>query len=962
MSVDRTKVLEAAQKHLAKGAFDKAIAEFQKLVVADPSDVRTWLKIGDLQSKIGKSKDAVDTYLRVADQYSAQGFHLKAVAVHKQILKLDGTRLDVQLKLAAAYESLQLVSDALGTFEQVAAAQARSGDIPAAVNTLARMVELDPESVPTRIKYAEALSRTGRTKEAADAFEAGASLLKAQGRIDDYLKVAERLLYHREGDVELSRELAKLYLERNDAKRALSKLQTCFKSDPKHVPTLELLAQAFEQLGQLPKTVSVYREVARIHGEAGKGPERAATLKRILELDPGDAEARQALATFASQPKSVAPPARRDLAPPPGAVVEPSSRHEAARAAAVAASQASGGEHDDHTLHGDPMEMDDDGDVVVEAEEMEESELSEAEAEALAALDADLDGEAIEADELAGDAPKSEAPDSESVEVGDDDDVLIVDEAPESVPARAPSYRAPARSAPAAAGTLPPEVAREAQIAKLLTECDVYLRYGLKQKVVDQLRRVLDIDPSHVEAREKLKDVLVDRGEHVEAAAELLVLAELFTTSKPSLASMYLRQAAELDPGNPELEARLAALSSPGTLASPSRTSLPPATFEPPTKERPSVPEAPVAPVVPPPASVSISIPKPKGLVPRPVVAPPPPDSVPPQPLSVPPEDGVFFVEDEPHTAEEAPASEKTVYEEMPDDGLLDPMSPEEFEKAPLRPSMAGPSMDAMDRVSRPSLPPGEVEELLDEAEFFVAQGLYDEAIAMLSEARNAHPKNRLLADKIAELEEARAAAAASQPAPPADADRSYELAEKLQGELDAGPVGETGSDVLDVEQVFAQFKKGVEQQVGLEDTDTHFDLGIAYKEMGLLQDAISEFEICAANPVRECIAHTMIGLCLIEKNDITGAIGHFKKGLYADQKTDREELGLYYELGRAYEQLRDPKEAVYYYEKVKKRDPGFRGVDDRIRALTTPSGTSPTPAAPVDDIDAAFDDLMGKD
>jgi tetratricopeptide (TPR) repeat protein len=696
VSVDRTKVLEAAQKHLAKGAFDKAIAEFQKLVVADPSDVRTWLKIGDLQSKIGKAKDAVDTYMRVADQYSGQGFHLKAVAVHKQILKLDGTRLDVQLKLAAAYESLQLVSDALGTFEQVAAAQARSGDIPAAVNTLARMVELDPESVPTRIKYAEALSRTGRTKDAADAFEAGASLLKSQGRIDDYLKVAERLLYHREGDVELSRELARLYLERNDAKRALAKLQTSFKSDPKHVPTLELLAQAFEQLGQLPKTISVYREVARIHGEAGKGPERAATLKRILELDPGDAEARQALASFANQPKSVAPP-RRDLAPPPGAVVEPSGRlghdrvgHEAARAAAIAAS--AGRDLDDQTLHGDPMEMEDD-DVIVDSDEgeMVESELSEAEAEALAALDADIDGEAIEADELAGDLPtRGDEGDSveEAVDVGDGDDVVIVEDGVESI-------RAP-QEVPA---SLPPEVAREAQIAKLLTECDVYLRYGLKQKVVDQLRRVLDIDPSHVEAREKLKDVLVDRGENAAAAAELMVLADLFSAAKPSLASLYLRQAAELDPGNPELEARMASFaasapSSSGSLRAPHPD------FEPPTTDR----AANVA-AAPPPSSQSISVPKPKGLVPRPVMPPPAPDSIPPASPSIPPEDGVFFVEDEAATGEEIPpASEKTAYDEIRADDLLDPMSPEEFEKAPLRPSLVDVGMD---RVSRPSLPAG---------------------------------------------------------------------------------------------------------------------------------------------------------------------------------------------------------------------------------------------------------------
>ncbi|MDQ3035339.1 MAG: tetratricopeptide repeat protein, partial [Myxococcota bacterium] len=314
MSVDRTKILEAAQKHLAKGAYDKAIVEFQKLVKADPSDVRTWLKIGDLHAKKGSTRDAVDTYARVADQYASQGFFLKAVAVHKQILKLDPSRLDVHLKLAEAYENLQLVSDALATYEQVAGGYARAGNIDKALETLGKMVELDPESIPVRIKYAEALSKANRTKEAADAFEAGGKLLKAQGRIDDFIKVAERLLFHRTEDVAIARELSQLYLERQDAKRALAKLQICFKADPKDVPTLEMLAEAFRQLGQLPKTISVYREVARIHQEAARAEERARTLKRILELDPGDAEARQALASYA-QPVAPATPARRTPLP-----------------------------------------------------------------------------------------------------------------------------------------------------------------------------------------------------------------------------------------------------------------------------------------------------------------------------------------------------------------------------------------------------------------------------------------------------------------------------------------------------------------------------------------------------------------------------------------------------------------------------------------------------------------------
>lgn len=923
MSVDRTKVLEAAQKHLAKGAFDKAIAEFQKLVKADPKDVRTWLKIGDLQDKVGQKKEAVETYSRVAEQYAQQGFFLKAVAVFKQILKLDPTRLDVQLKLAEMYEQLQLVSDALQTYEMVAGAYARAGDMERALGTLGRMVALDEANIPTRIKYAEALSRAGKTAEAAKAFEAGANLLKQSGRIDDYLKVAERLLYHRPDDVALSRELAQMYLDRNDGKRALAKLQVCFKADPKDVQTLDMLASAFEQLGQLPKTISVYREVARIHAEAHRPEERALTLKRILTLDPGDAEARQALAAYAAP----AAPPKRDFGPPPGAVIEPSRPAQRAPT----------------------------------AEELEEF---EPEAEL---LESDEDEDGLSPEEAAA----LEAAEASTVDYGDDaeqaddaEDVIIVEE---SIPPPPMEPAAPARMSEAARTSLPPEVAREAQIAKLLTECEVFLRYGLKQKVVEQLRRVLTIDPRHVEARERLKDVLVDRGETTAAAAELVTLADQFSAEKPAVAVLYLRQALEIDPGNGDATARLEQLAPDPVKAA--------------AKASPKL--------VPPPGAL-----RPPASIPSP--APPAPAA----------DDEIFFVDDEaPKTSPEPEAAtgdespfdddERTMYGApegvvLADDdntlgtetGLesdvptgtvvsaaprdpLAPISPEEFESVPLRPSapeIAAPQ--GLERVSRTSMAPGEVEELLDEAEFFVAQGLYEEARGLLSDALAAHPRHPVIRDKLAEVSEAadQAAAAAAQSA--STADQSFELAERLAEELGGGEAAApAGSDVLDVEQVFAQFKKGVEAQVGLEDTDTHFDLGIAYKEMGLLADAIAEFGLCLANPQRVCIAETMIGLCHIEKGEIAEAVIHYKKGLYADHKTDREELGLYYELGRAYELLGDPKEALYYYEKVKKRDATFRNVDDRIDALARPAPAQSVVAAnPTDDIDAVFDDLMGKE
>jgi tetratricopeptide (TPR) repeat protein len=351
-------------------------------------------------------------------------------------------------------------------------------------------------------------------------------------------------------------------------------------------------------------------------------------------------------------------------------------------------------------------------------------------------------------------------------------------------------------------------------------------------------------------------------------------------------------------------------------------------------------------------------------------------------------DDGVVFIDEEEEEAPAPPAEDEDVitmdavvpieegapayvtsdaepdeaYSAPPADALA-PMSPEEFEAAPLRPSTPGDVEAAKERLS---LPPGEVEEILEESEFFVAQGLLSEARGTLQEALTTFPDHPILMDKLNELAEMEIAQQSSAGDLAAeDEDESFLLAEKLAEELGPDESGtDVGSDVLDVESVFAQFKKGVEEQIGLEDTDTHFDLGIAYKEMGLLDDAIHEFDLSKGNPQRECIAYTMMGLCYVEKGDISEAISHFKKGLYADQKSDREELGLYFELGAAYELLHDPKEALYYYQKVEKRESNFRNVREKVKQLTSPKPKSPSKGPPpsIEDVDRAFDDLMGDD
>ncbi|HEY2747732.1 MAG TPA: tetratricopeptide repeat protein, partial [Polyangia bacterium] len=208
MATNKDKLIAGAQKLVEKSQFEKAIKEYLKVVADDDKDVRIWLKIGDLYAKLGKKSEAAETYAKVAQFYSDQGFYLKAVVVYKQILKIEPRLVDVNHKLAELYKQLGLLSDAMQQYEAVAAFYHREGKTREALAALKQIVELDPETVANRIKLAELYSKDNMVREAIDEFSKAAEQLRQAGRVDDFMKVAERLLFHSPDNRPVTKELA----------------------------------------------------------------------------------------------------------------------------------------------------------------------------------------------------------------------------------------------------------------------------------------------------------------------------------------------------------------------------------------------------------------------------------------------------------------------------------------------------------------------------------------------------------------------------------------------------------------------------------------------------------------------------------------------------------------------------------------------------------------------------------
>jgi tetratricopeptide (TPR) repeat protein len=295
--IKKDKHLAAAQKFLERGQEERALEEFARVVQEDARDTRTWLKMAEIHARRGALEQARDIYLRTAEIYVEQGFPRKAMTVYKSVLKLTPGLPHVRERLAETYRQQGMVADALRELELSANELQAAGKIEETLPALRKIVGLHPDNIGARIRLAETASQVGKVDEAVHELSQLAVQVKAQGRADDFVRVAERLLFHRPSNFAVARELAAAYIQRGNPRLALVKLQNALKAAPRDPQNVTLLAEALAQLDP-SKAVSVWRELAELHDAAGRLNDRDAATRAALALDGTDGETREMAARW----------------------------------------------------------------------------------------------------------------------------------------------------------------------------------------------------------------------------------------------------------------------------------------------------------------------------------------------------------------------------------------------------------------------------------------------------------------------------------------------------------------------------------------------------------------------------------------------------------------------------------------------------------------------------------------
>ncbi len=235
---------------------------------------------------------------------------------------------------------------------------------------------------------------------------------------------------------------------------------------------------------------------------------------------------------------------------------------------------------------------------------------------------------------------------------------------------------------------------------------------------------------------------------------------------------------------------------------------------------------------------------------------------------------------------------------------------------------------DSGDQEEAPSLE--DYTDEIAEADFYARQGLIEEARQILEKIQNIFPSNEEIGQKLMSLGQI------SEPEVEHAEGSQHETEETAFSEVEALEPEEIAEPELDndVMDIFNEFKKGLEKELEEEDYETHYNLGIAYKEMGLIDDAIREFQTARNDETKFISSSNMLGMCYMEKGVYSLAIETFRGAIEKMDSQDDSYWPMKYDLAEAYEKNGGVNQALSLFTEVYGWNSRFRDVADKIEQL----------------------------
>jgi tetratricopeptide (TPR) repeat protein len=978
MAYNKSKYVEAAQKLLNQGKVAQAIAEYQNILKYEPRDQVTLMTIGELYIRQGETFQAIDYFERLAQIFVGDGFLTKAIAVYKRIAKLAPEEIRPLEKLADLYVQQGVMSEARPLFLQLAEIHLKQNRQAEAVSLLKKLLQAEPDNLRIQIRLADLYQAMGQKSDAIEAYVSAAQRALARGDQAESEKLADKALkldptnaaalivrarsYSLQGDTakaahllqqvpdlekggEQTELLLDFHLKNSSWDQAVTLAVQVFEADPKNYGPMQKVVEALLEAGQTQKAMGILEQTRIPLIDAGEHEAVGKMLNALADRTPGKVEPLEWLVElYGRTSDSFHMP--DGLARLGDALVENEQLDRAKEIFEQLVGRQPDSDSAKRKLNNVLRQM-----GMPPAHAVEEV------------------GEApkIPDDHLRAEIPKAPTPKLRSDVSG------FGPEVSEKSQATAPD----------------PQLDDETQkfITQSLTDVDLFASYGLTQKAIGLLEAILRRAPRHTPTLEKLLDFVLGAGDDRRTAELAAQLEKIHTETGDKrsaerfaeLRRRFQRAAGMSDEelagvvGAVEPAATKPAAEEPAEMAIPEITAVPAAPDPAPTPVN-SVPAPPAAEPQPEPVAAAAAAeeeevhevdlsdewanlleethepaaaappPPPAAKTPAPAVKPPAAPQRPAPPAQV--EEFQISEEPVPAAADETPAAA------APPIPLEKPAAKVPAAKPKEKPTAKAPQKPP--KLAEPELELDQDYELVLEQEQLVPA--YDQkppqppvapppAPRPVAHNKAAAPpadgfeSDQFLADLAAEIDQLGMDSLSpsfsnSKPSAPAPPGAKPKAPAPPPSSSESGPLKE----------VFEEFRAELgEMGAEEEDLETHYNLGIAFREMGLLEEAISEFQkVAKASDSGRAFRYTMqcctlLGLAFMEKGQPAIAAIWYERALRTPDMDPESTLALRYDLGVAQESAGEPDAALKSFSQVYAMNIDYRDVAERIAALQKP-------------------------
>jgi tetratricopeptide (TPR) repeat protein len=275
----------AAERYLQQNKLPNAITEYEKILAVEPRDLAILNQVGDIYARLGQNEKAIERFRVVAESYATDGFNLKSIAMYKKITKLDPNGLAAMEKLAELYRKQGLVSDARSMLLQAAEAYTRRNQSKETLRLLKQLVLFDPENVQVISRTADLMIQGQQKNDAKEMLSQTASTLVERHALEPAQKILDKLIALDRSNLRAQELRAQVTLELGNAEKA-AELYEAIPDLDSRIDGLRNLLAALLRLGKLDNAYPVARKLVAVHHDAEGIRQVAACLYKENEVLP----------------------------------------------------------------------------------------------------------------------------------------------------------------------------------------------------------------------------------------------------------------------------------------------------------------------------------------------------------------------------------------------------------------------------------------------------------------------------------------------------------------------------------------------------------------------------------------------------------------------------------------------------------------------------------------------------